>query len=96
MLLKVGFSFRNLFRVFREKNRGIEEFHYFHTLFKIKLSVTGFKNILFMLEYYDFTVLPFQNSKCFKMFRSPVLSVLNEIWKLGKVGKVGEEGREGR
>jgi len=47
MLLKVGFSFGNLFWVLGEKNRGIEEFHYLNKLFKTKLAVTGFQNILF-------------------------------------------------
>jgi len=47
MLLKVGFSFRNL--LLGEKNRGIEGFHYLHTLFKIKLAVTGFQNIPFFV-----------------------------------------------
>ena len=47
MLLKVGFSFYKLFWVLEERNREKQDYHYLHTLFKIKLAVTEIQNIPF-------------------------------------------------
>jgi len=45
MSLKVGFSYCEVFWVLGERNREIEEFHFWHTLSTIKLTVMGLQNI---------------------------------------------------